>query len=155
MLTQVRRPALGRAATLALWLVAGSGCNTGPLRSEITGATVKGTVRYQGKPVTGGTVRLTSVTDDNKSMMGMLLSNGTYEVPNAPLGEVKIVVETDSAKFDRTTMLRQAKPEGLDLSKLPPPMKFVPIDPKYSDPAKTPLRMTVGKGEQTFDIEMP
>jgi hypothetical protein len=138
----------------AALVVAGlAGCS-GPDRSPITGATVTGVVRHKGALVTGGTVRLIAVDDPNKSMSGQIDGNGQYRVPNAPVGVVMVVVETESAKHDLRKLLKNA-PEGTTNLPDGPPLKYVKMDAKYQDPAKTDVKLTVETGEQEKDIDLP
>ncbi len=158
-MTETRPPArrLFGYGVLAAAALAAAGCTAG--NPQLTGAAVSGVVRAKGRPVTGGSLRLIDPADPNKSTSGQILGDGTYKVLNAPVGEVVVVVETASAKADPRAFIALAKAKGgkVDESILPPgpPLKYVPIDPKYSDPAKSPLRITVEKGEHTKDIELP
>ncbi|OAI40644.1 hypothetical protein AYO40_04560 [Planctomycetaceae bacterium SCGC AG-212-D15] len=133
-----------------LMLAAIAGCGATP-RSPITGATVTGSVRYQGNLVTGGTVRLVGVDDANLSMIGPIDGHGNYRVVNAPLGEMKVVIETESARTDLRNFFKKAPSENAPAG---PPLKYVKIDPKYSDPNQTDLRITVEGGEQAHDIDL-
>lgn len=147
---------LGRWA-LAAALLAAAGCGEG--KSQITGAEVSGVVRSKNRPVTGGTVRLIDPADANRSMSGQILGDGTYKVVNVPVGELVAVVETDSAKADPRAFIALARAKGgkIDDSQVPsgPPLKFVPIDKKYNDPATSPLRVNVpGKGSHVQDLNL-
>ena len=69
-----------------------------------------------------------------------------FDVPNPPLGEVKIVVETGPAPVPASS---PGGPGGK-------PIKFEKIDipAHYSDPEKTDLRYTVTPGQHRFDINL-
>jgi len=143
-------------ACLFTLLVGVFGC--GRDHSQITGASVSGVVRYQGKPVTGGAVLLWSDHQDgNNSAQGRIQGDGTYQVLNAPLGVCKVVVNTTAAKHDRSA-LRKMAPETARTNVSEPegsPIKYMPIDPKYSSLKTTPIEITVEKGSQTRDLELP
>ena len=137
-------------------LVGALGCDSA--KPQITGASVSGVVRYQGKPITGGAVLLWSDRQDgNNSARGRIKGDGTYQVLNAPVGACKVVVKTEAAKHDRSALKKIGpataranvpEPEG-------PPIKYMPIDPKYSSLKTTPIEITIEKGDQTRDIELP
>lgn len=142
---------------LAIGLLGCSGENP-----QLPSASLKGVVRYKGKLVTGGTIRLFGKDPGGHSFAeGRISGDGVYSVANAPLGSVKVVVDTTAARFDPRPMMAMAKEKGasIDESKLNlpqgPPMKYVEIDPKYSDPRKTPVEITVAKGENEQDIDLP
>ena len=127
------------------------GCGDNP---QITGASVEGVVKYRGSVLTGGTIRLVSVSDDNKSTTGLINPDGSYVVENAPLGEVKVVVDTELAKIDMVA-LHKLGGSDVDPTKLGPPMKYMKIDEQLSNPDKTPLRLTLRKGHQELDVNIP
>jgi hypothetical protein len=112
-----------------------------------------GVVRYKGQPVTGGELRLIDVNDFNKSQSARIDGDGKFEVLNAPVGEVKAVIDTEAAKTDLSVMA--AKSGGaIDPSAYGKPVKYMAIDKKYADPQQTPVRLTIQKGSQTKDIEL-
>src|SRR4051794_35426639 len=88
------------------------GCgNSG--NSQLTGASVSGAVRSQGKPVTGGIIQFWSDTmDGNQSAQGSIDGDGSYEVENAPLGVCKVVVKTEPVKHDRRALLKRTEGKG-------------------------------------------
>lgn len=151
------RTRAGAAVTggLAALALCAAGCGKGPT-SDITGADVSGVVRYKGQPVGGGSVRLINPSDPNKSMSGQISGDGSYKVVNVPLGELVVVVETDSAKADPRAFIAMAKAKGgaVDESMTPPgpPLKYVAIPKKYTDPATSPLKITIEKGSQVKDL---
>lgn len=129
-----------------------AGCS-GDGKTPLTGARVTGTIKYQGKVVTGGQVRLISLDDRNKSMAARIDGNGRYDLPNAPTGPVKVVVDTNPAKSDPSALA--AKSGGaIDPSAYGTPVKFMPIDTKYAGFESTDYLATVEKGDQTIDIDL-
>lgn len=146
---------------LAFGLVVGLlGCGGG--KPQRTPASVKGVVRYKGKPITGGTIRLVSKENGGSAFaMGPINGDGTFRVSNAPLGSVKVVVDTSTARFDVRPMIEKAKAQGAPIEEskmnLPqgPPIKYMEIDGKYSDPRKTTVEITIVEGENQRDIDLP
>ena len=82
------------AAGLAV-VVAVGGC--GQQRVERPDrSTVTGTVTYKGKPVPGGRIRFVSVADPTNSAAKLLSEEGTYIIADAPLGENRVSIDTES-----------------------------------------------------------
>jgi hypothetical protein len=140
-------------------LVGLMGCSGGNPRTD---ASLKGMVRYKNKPVTGGTIRLFGQASSGSTFAeGPINGDGTFRVQNAPLGPVKVVVDTSAARFDPRPMIEKAKTQGAPIDEanmnLPqgPPTKYLEIDAKYSDPRKTPVEITIVEGENQRDIDLP
>jgi hypothetical protein len=145
------------AGGLLVLLLGAFGCGSGN-KSQLTGASVSGLVRYQGKPVTGGIIQFWSDNKDgNQTAQGGIEGDGTYKVLNAPLGDCKVVVKTESVKNDRRAMARKfAAEQGVPVSpQSGPPKVYMEIAPKYTDLKKTDVQITVQKGSQTQDIDLP
>src|SRR5688572_13984400 len=87
-----RLPAVRLVAPLFAALVLGGCGPAGPVTTPVSG-----TVTYQAKPVTAGFVVL--VTEDGKqTATGSLTKDGQFEINNAPVGKVKVVVQTEMFK---------------------------------------------------------
>jgi hypothetical protein len=96
---------------------------------------VTGTVSLDGKPLRGGNISFISVTDTTLRKTCMIESNGSFKVPNAPLGDVLVSVETESQKI--------GNPDG-----------YVPIPRKYTDVKTSRLKATITKGSKLdFDLK--
>jgi hypothetical protein len=67
-------------------LLLAGGCGPGVKDRGI----VHGKVTFRGEPLTVGTVQF--VTSDNRTGSAMIKEDGTYEMPDAPVGEVQIAV---------------------------------------------------------------
>jgi hypothetical protein len=150
---------MSRVLIVAL-LIGLLGCGSG--NPQRAGASVKGLVRYKGKPVTGGTIRLFGKENSGRSFAeGPINGDGTFRVANAPLGSVKVVVDTSAARFDVRPMIEKARAQGapIDESKLNlpqgPPIKYMEIEGQYSDPRKTTVEITIVEGENQRDIDLP
>jgi hypothetical protein len=129
-------------------------------------AKVKGWVKFDGKLVPYGKVSFISKAG-NVEGTGDIDTDGTYEVPNAPVGEVTITVTTPPSG-------RPGGPGGEnDLAKPPGTMgpmrppgsadpkataanfdasKIVAIPLKYGSVESSGLKYTVERGEQTKNI---
>jgi hypothetical protein len=144
----------GCAGLLAL--IAATGCGSG----GVDRAVVKGKVTYNNKRLTAGTV---SFFGPNKSTGSAKINeDGTYEMTDAPVGEVTITVQVPQQPLTMGGGVGMPKvPEG---AKMPTEMdpgshaggaKIVPIPDKYKDVATSKLTFKVEKGEQEHDIDLP
>jgi hypothetical protein len=138
---------LGWALLLA-FLVAGCG---GPA----TG-TVSGKVSYKDTPLKGG--RVTFVCAGNKSASGEIDEEGKYTIEKVPVGEAKIVVETEYLK-PRVRQYQYTAPADNKGDYKPPDFaanakKYVQIPDKYTDADNTDKKLTVKSGSQQFDIKL-
>jgi hypothetical protein len=125
---------------------------------------VKGKVTFEGKSLPTGTVVF--LGKNNMSGSAAIDKDGNYSLPDAPLGDVTIIV-----------MVPKPPPGGLEKMKLPPgtkegksidpegsgksisimgtlPTHIVPIPDKYGNEATSGLTYTVQKGEQTHNIAL-
>jgi hypothetical protein len=124
-------------------------------------ATVSGKVTYHGQPVTGGSLTL-HPTDGGPDYPVTLNPDGTFQVAGAPLGEMKVTVETESLRnmpapgsnpYGNFKLPPGQKPEA------PPPStedmgKYVKIPRKYQDVKTTPLTWTLKKGSEIKDFDL-
>jgi hypothetical protein len=158
MIWQRRSTGLRTAAVALLALAAAGGCTK-------QRAQVSGKVKFaDGRPVTAGTVTLWIDKDSHGS--GPIASDGSYTVSDAPVGKVKVIVESPHVQMMMGRGMSQGKaPEGLagmPTDKLPPgmvggpkpldPSQIVPVNAKYADVATTPLEYTVVRGPQEHEI---
>jgi len=147
-----------RLVALALaFAVALSGCGKGAKKAEVSGK-----VTIDNRPVTSGTVTFIS-SDGKRTAVAQLDAQGEYNMPDAPVGPVKITVEAKNfTAFGKT----QPPPKGIG-PMAPPggdaseggmaPVKsgpFVPIPLRYKDADKSGLTYTVETGKQTHDIPL-
>jgi hypothetical protein len=137
-------------------LLAPAGCNQNP---QITGGKLSGTVTYKGAPLPGGEIRLLSPSDPNKSQGGPIRADGTYEVLNAPLGQVKVLIDTEMIKSHPALMADKVKPGAgnpkVEMNALyGGQLKYVQIPDRYRDAGRTPLTATVEKGSSKKDFNL-
>lgn len=143
-------------ATIALGLAMSVGCSDDSGKTKLSGASVTGSVRFKDEPLGGGTIRIVSMSDENKSNSTLINPDGTFTMPNAPVGECRVLVETESAKLDVSAFLKNLPPDAkIDRSKIPPSMKYVPINRLYCDPKESPLRVTIKPGNQKVEVVIP
>jgi hypothetical protein len=110
---------------------------------------VSGKVNYKGKPLPGGLV--TIVHPDGRTKQTKIQPDGTYSIPDAPGGDVKIAVKTvppipslPGNPFDKGQKVEAAKPAG----------DYVPIPGKYANQESSGLATKISRGSNTFDIEL-
>lgn len=155
------RSTLRRAATAVVAAVAVSFSACGP-NSHIavalpdSGATLEGTVKYGGEDVHYAFI--VAQAADGQASAGKIDSEGRYHIPNVPLGEVRIGVNTNAARGDYQTAIMQAgamsgTPEKAGRKKVN--LRFIDIPPKYIEPARSGLSTTVNKGANVYDIVLP
>ncbi len=122
-------------------LVSLAGCNNGPRRLPVTGATLQGTIKYGNEKVL---VAMVLVTGDG-SAQGFVGEDGRYRVENVPIGEVKIGVNVKAG--DGQLMSKRMSGQKV------PKTTFVPE--KFADPETSGIKTTTVKGDNTYDIVIP
>lgn len=114
--------------------------------------TISGTVTYQGKALPGGTV--TFVPEAGAPVHAEIQSDGSYRMSNAPLGPVKIGVQTKSAQKAPSSSSMPRNPKDFEKFKSAMMNTESLIPAKYTDPNNSGLTYTVTKGKQQHDIEL-
>ena len=146
----VRRAA---ASGLLLSLLAALGCGGGV-------GDVTGTVKYQGKPLDGGSVQFQS---GGKTVASEISKDGKYSVAGVPTGSAKISVSyVDPRATDHFRAVSAASKAGAgrgDKAAAPPvavgdPSVFNKIPDKYSDFNGSGLTFDVKKGPNSYDIDL-
>lgn len=133
---------VGKAGMTVLFALALSGCGQ-------EGATITGTVRYKGEPVSGGSVAFYGPNDQIAT--GLINPDGTYKAVKVPFGPVRVAVSTPAARSKRMERAVQKLRKG---QAAPPAPNMVGVPRKYSDPSKSGLELTVSKGTQTYEIDL-
>jgi hypothetical protein len=112
-----------------------SGCtHQSPNRADR--ATLTGSVSYQGKPLPGGSVAGVSTQDPLIGCSGIIGSDGTFGIQNAPFGPMKIAVNTEALKMVDST-------------------RYVPIPAKYTDPETSGITADIKANEaNTIEIKL-
>ena len=157
-------------ALLVCLLVCLGGCSGGG--APPSGA-VTGKVTIDGQPVTGGSIRFHPTAADSKSKPsgGVIGADGSYSVPDAPIGACKVTVDTGLAKGAATK--NEPKGPGAEVMKKmqgPPAgmpamgggngagfvsgTKPIAIEAAYASAATTPLTAEVKRGANTHNFEV-
>lgn len=111
-------------------------------------APVSGQVIQDGVPVGFGTIGFLS-EEDGRATSGMLRPDGTYRVPDAPVGPVIITVQT-------YPLPPQVQPPDAPAPAVVPPTqpRYVPIAEHYADASTSDLRYKVEPRPQTHNITL-
>lgn len=146
--------------------VLAAGCGTGNPNAP---GNVSGSVSYKGKPVTGGSVQFVSA--DGAAYVGSIGSDGTYAISDVAVGEMVVVVETESInpKLDDNVGKGTQAQRYQNVAQQPPPggrgndgpnstsaesPKYIKIPEKYGKPKTSPLTYTVKAGRNVHTIEL-
>jgi hypothetical protein len=128
-------------------LVTGCGGSTAP---------VSGTVTLNGAPLTGGGT--VTFQGSGGGASGVINPDGTYTIPNAPVGEVHVAVVPGRGPAAGVTITpppdvsEMKPPQALAPAWTPPAAVSIPL--KYADPNTSGLTYTVTRGEQTIDVTL-
>jgi hypothetical protein len=155
--TVVRRLAVPMVAWLA---VAVTACGTPqhiPVALPDTGATLVGTVKYGAEDVNFALVVVQGA--DGSASAGRIDEDGVYHIPNVPLGEVRVGVNTAAGRGEFQTAAMRAgamsgSPEG-KTGRKKVNVRFVDLPAKYIDPSSSGLATSVNRGENTYHISIP
>lgn len=127
---------------------------------------MKGKVTFKGKLLPAGTIAI--VGKENRIGHGYINKDGTYEVKNAPVGEVTITVQTPSPGRGGMnppqappgvknpgipSMPKEFVPGGAD-EKTELPKDYEPAPAKYGKVETSDLKYTLKSGTQTIDIDL-
>jgi hypothetical protein len=132
--------------------VAPLGCNRYERRLPETGATLEGAVTYGGQPLPIAMV----VAVGEKWQATGRAENGHYKIENAPLGEVKIGVNTDAIKGQLIGQQIAASYKGPEAKggSRPAPPKLVEVPAKYAEPENSGVTAIIKRGKNSFDISL-
>lgn len=159
-------PLIRRFASLPLFLLVLSGCNT-----STTPANVHGKITYKGEAVPAGS--LAFHLPEGGMFPYALLADGSYSGSDLPLGEYVVTVETESAnpkgKSAKSYDQKQKAREGGDPDDYMKKMKergqvpnespgnagpYVKIPAKYSDKKTSPLKANLVNGNNELNFEL-
>lgn len=121
---------------------------------------MKGKVIFNKKPLPAGQI---SFIGSKSTVMAEIQPDGSYEIANAPVGEVNITVKT----VPLAEMMGKGSPPPKGIGPMKPPDgggneaggaakpgKYVRIPDRYADPARSQLKFTVKKGDNEHDVEL-
>lgn len=113
----------------------GCGSNTG---------TITGNVTFQGEPITIGTIAFIGLSG---TVASATIQDGSYTLSDAETGLATVTVTS----HEPSPMMHP--PTGPDPNAPPPPpLKYVPIPDRYSNPKRCGVTYTVRPGKQTYDV---
>ena len=113
-------------------------------------ATAAGKVTFQGKPVVWGSVTL--VAADGSVHQAGIEPDGTYTVPNVPVGTAKVGVESSSPPVPGVRG-RDGDARGSAPPPPPPPGAWFALPATLSDPAKSGVTVEVRR-DKPADLEL-
>jgi hypothetical protein len=142
----IRRGAMLGIGFLGILLVS---CSTAGRFEPIpeTGASLTGTVTYKKEPLKTGIVL---VQGPSAGAQGRIGEDGRYRVENCPVGPVTIAVTTAAARGEMMGKAAAQKARGEKGAIT----KVAAIPAKYADPAQSPVKTTIQKGSNEFDVEL-
>lgn len=126
-------------ALLISMIVAIAGCSS-DRRAPVTG---KITVEGKG-PLPGGSIRFVSVSNPDRFGSGIIHSDGTYKVADAPVGECKVVI--DNSHLDKSA--RKKTGAGMPIM-APIPGKKGPMMPSNEQPKELAAKTEGGPPKGT------
>ena len=155
-------------SALAIALIAG--CNGGGAPPS---GSVSGKVTIDGKPLTGGSIRFHATSPDAKvkASGGVITADGSYIVPDAPIGPCKVTVDT-GVRSGEKSKVAPAGPSADVMKKMQGPPagmpamgggagpgfasgeKAMPIEAAYSSVSTTPLSADVKRGANAANFEV-
>jgi hypothetical protein len=137
-----RRPSIG-AVAIVVTLIAPGCSRSGPEHAQVTG-----TVRYNGNPVTKGTITFQTSDPKGTNATGTIGPDGKYTLQTEESGDGALLGEYRVAIFARDDAVLDYIP-----TKPVPPKRLVPE--KYESPDTSELKATVksGRNEIPFDLK--
>lgn len=112
-------------------------------------AAVSGKVRYKDQLLTTGEVSF--IAADGKSRSGLIGADGSYQISEAPIGPVTVVVVARQVEGGPVGGSPMAA--GLDRTRRPVVKSLIPA--RFADPEQSGLRFEVVAGKQIKDIDLP
>jgi len=126
---------------------------------------VYGIVRYQGKPLTGGTIIF--LASDNRTYPVKIQEDGSYQIAALPRGRIRVSIQSaglrpssrpqssgrDGDNFAKSAMKSDdSGPKG----RRKPPSAAPPsaIPPQYVDPNRSGLFFDLQSAEQEYSIDL-
>jgi hypothetical protein len=145
-----------------LFLVLLLGCSGGGSGRP---ARVSGAVMYKGTALTAGSISFYAA-EGRPAGTAYITPEGTYSLADLPTGDLTVTVETESANPKHQVGANQygagrgktvTHPSGLPEGVTPPEAakgNYVKIPPRYADPKKSQLTVTLASGNQTKNIDL-
>lgn len=146
----MRRGRSGGRALLprSFWLLPLLACTCGCGSSKISGK-----VTYKGQPLNGGIVVFTSA--NGWSGNAAIAEDGTYNISKVPKGSAKVTVTgLGEGRKPPRSKKAQRRPQVEGAPQVDQGRTSVTIPPQYQDLDKTPLKLEVTGGSQTYNIPL-
>lgn len=141
---------MGGRRLLLLMIIGISGC-VGCGRPATTAA-VRGRVTIKTSPLPGGLIRFHSVESESRWSGATIEGDGTYLVPDVPLGRCVVTIDTSNLK-------NLPAPRSVPGAPVPPggdpslsPQRYQPVAKHYATVEATPLKVEVKLGENVHDF---
>ena len=125
------------------------GCGPREYRLPETGVTLEGTVMLGDKPVPAAVI---IVAGDQGGATGKIGADGRYKVENAPLGAVKIAVNTEAAKGQMMGEMMARSVPGSKGEDSPAAPAFLDVPKQFWDPETSGITITLQKGVNAHNI---
>ncbi|GEM_PF-351402 len=139
---------------LFITLILIMGCGQTAYEIPDTGATLEGSITYDGKPIP---LALVIVRSETATADSIVREEGKYKVLSVPLGNVKIAVDTEAMRSEvisRAMARANTGPDGKAAPNAPAKLSFFPVPVKYADPDTSGITMEIKKGTNTLDITL-
>jgi hypothetical protein len=105
---------------------------------------VGGKVTFKGQPLPGGMVTLQSTEGGEIRTYPGLIKDGSYTVPNVPIGPAKVTIGTAKARGNILHPEDVKDPWG----------PYVHIPRHYADPEKSGYKVDVSRGKTELNIDL-
>jgi hypothetical protein len=123
--------------------------------------TVHGTLKYQGKPLSGSTIIL--MASDNQTHRAEIGKDGTYSIPGVAFGPVKVSIQQEVARVPvRPQFDARAGKGNMSESKdasAPPPPNIAPklsyiLPALYADPSNSGLNFDMNQPDMEWNADL-
>jgi hypothetical protein len=136
------------------------GC--GSSGNALVPSSISGKLTYKGKPIKGGILKF--YNDQGTGYDANISQDGTFSATDIPMGELVVVVDTDSLKpSDTATKSKESSMRKNAAQQQPPPGVaappklediFVQVPAKYKNPKTSTMTITIVKGRNVKDIDL-
>jgi hypothetical protein len=119
-------------------------------------AVVKGHVSLGGRPVIWGSVVL--VGADGQSVAGRIQPDGTFTVPNAPVGEVTVTITSPDPLVQHYATQLKSSRDRIPVNEWgAPPVdrrQWFVIPKRYENAYESNLKFTVKRGSNEYNLDL-
>ncbi len=161
------------SCTLLLFVISvfGYGCSSS---NPAAPARISGKLTYKGAPIKAGSMKF--LTLEGTAYDAQISSDGTYSATDLPIGEMVVIVETESVnpandpsktartgEYQRYMKMMESRRPGESSSpgsssapsSVPKPTdNYIKIPEKYGKANTSPLTITLTKGRQVHDFDL-